>query len=361
MNSKNNNTTGSKRWFFTVLAIVASVLVVTFVTTFIVDPFFHYHLPLDGVQYPINNERYQNDGLTRLCEYNAVITGTSMTSNFNPTQFDELYGVDSMKFSYLGARNKEIDENLRKSYASGHELKYVLRSFDYEYFNTDKDDWFPDVVFPTYLTDDKVLNDVNYLLNKTVILKNLFGVLEYNITGQTTPDKDEMSKWNDNYEFDRQVVLNSYELEGDRVTAVNTMTEADKKRLSDNLQQNFFDLIDQHPETTFILFMPPYSVSYWDEVDSKGNVQWLIEAQQMAIEECFKHSNIELYSFCDDYELVIDLDEYKDQTHYEQKHNASILQDIHDNNHRLTPDNYMDYIDDISQFYLNYDYESLKQ
>ena len=41
-----------------ILFIAAAALVLFF------DPFFHYHKPLEKLAYPIDSERYQNDGIS---------------------------------------------------------------------------------------------------------------------------------------------------------------------------------------------------------------------------------------------------------------------------------------------------------
>lgn len=50
--------------------------------TIYVDPLFHYHAPLGSLQYPLYDERYMNDGIVRHFDYDAIITGSSMTENF---------------------------------------------------------------------------------------------------------------------------------------------------------------------------------------------------------------------------------------------------------------------------------------
>ena len=51
-----------------------------------VDPFFHFHRPdTAAYYYELNSERYQNDGISRYFDYDALITGTSMSENFRTT------------------------------------------------------------------------------------------------------------------------------------------------------------------------------------------------------------------------------------------------------------------------------------
>ena len=44
-------------------------------------------------------------------DYDAIITGTSMTENFLSSEFDSLFGVNSVKTTFSGASYKEINQN----------------------------------------------------------------------------------------------------------------------------------------------------------------------------------------------------------------------------------------------------------
>ena len=79
----------SQTWNKIVIMGTLAVLAVCAAATIYIDPFFHYHAPLQEYQYPINEERYQNDGIVKHFEYDALITGSSMCENFKTTEFDE--------------------------------------------------------------------------------------------------------------------------------------------------------------------------------------------------------------------------------------------------------------------------------
>ena len=75
---------------FTLGCILAMTLVI------IVDPFFHYHKPLKGFPYLIDNQLSQNPGMAEHMEYDSVILGSSMTVNFQTDWFKELMGLLSL-------------------------------------------------------------------------------------------------------------------------------------------------------------------------------------------------------------------------------------------------------------------------
>ena len=117
-------------------------------------------------------QRYQNDGIVKNFDYDAMIVGTSMTENFLASEFDELFNVNSIKVPLEGASYKEIDQLIKKAANSNDDLKIVIRGLDYSYFFWDKDVMSYDN-YPTYLYNNNIFDDVNYIFNKEIIVKQL--------------------------------------------------------------------------------------------------------------------------------------------------------------------------------------------
>ena len=95
----------SKLWGALTVALTVVLLLALAVPTIVIDPFFHFHAPLEGLSYPLRlvNERYQNDGIVRNFECDAIISGTSLCENFKTSEFDSLFGVTSVKAPFSGA------------------------------------------------------------------------------------------------------------------------------------------------------------------------------------------------------------------------------------------------------------------
>ena len=107
----------SFKWIVGYLVLVVCALGVVAGLVIKVDPFFHYHKPMvDTYYYHIVNERSQNDGIVKQFDYDAVITGTSMTENFKTSEMDEIFGVHSIKVPFSGGTYKEINDNLARAY-----------------------------------------------------------------------------------------------------------------------------------------------------------------------------------------------------------------------------------------------------
>ena len=131
--------------------------------------------------------------------------------------------------------------------------------------------------------------------------------------------------------------------------------------MKENLQQNVIDLISNHPDITFYLFFTPYSIYYWDSLNQNGMIERQLALEKNAIELLLEYDNIRLFSFNDKFEIICDLNNYKDTMHYSELINSKILQWMFDGTGLLTKENYRDYCNNVEKFYINFDYEGLFQ
>lgn len=343
----------------TIMLTIISFCFLALITVYI-DPLFHYHKPLRNYEYPLNNERYQNDGITRHFEYDSIITGTSMVENFKTSEANRIFGADFIKVPFWGSRYKETNDNLQRAYDAGKSIVYVIRCLDYSVLVQDKNAYMLEGEHPTYLCNTNPFDDVKYVLNKEILLTYTRNVIKYTEAGNKATTFDEYQNWNDTATFGAKTVLSTYTL-GEKAKAEQKLSEEEAVTIYDNIRQNVTDLADEHPETTFYLFFSPYSICYWDTLNNDGQINWRIDAERIAIEEIIKHPNIRLYSFCDDFELICNLDNYKDQAHYGEWVNSWMLEWMHDGEHLLTEDNYEEYIETIRKFYNSYDYSRLRK
>ena len=104
-----------------------------------------------------------------------------------------------------------------------------------------------------------------------------------------------------------------------------------------------------------------YSICLWDSKDNAGQIDWYIDAEQIAIGELIKHPNIKLFSFNTNFDLICNLDNYKDIVHYGEWVNSQILEWMQNDEYLLTEHNYKEYIGTIREFYNSYDYGSLRE
>ncbi len=352
----------SMKWNIFVIAGTFFCLAMIGLLTIVIDPFFHYHAPVEGLSYELleENSRYQNDGIARHWKYDALITGSSMTQNFKTSTMDEVFGVQSIKVAYSGARYKEINDALVRAFEANPNIQVVVRGLDLAMLVSDKDAVRKDYEYPVYMTNDNVWDDVSYLLNKEILLNNTIDTLWYTLSGEETTSFDEYGRLHDDFTFGREAVLASYTVEEQR-DFVRELTDEERRMIAENLEQNVLQLAREHPETTFYLFFPPYSICYWDEMNGYNEVLFMLEAQECAISQLLEQSNIKLYCFWNNYDMICNLDNYFDSLHYGEWINDDILEWMYEEEYLLTKDNYQEHMKDLRDFFTAYDYASLHQ
>lgn len=352
-------------WIIGYFLIVAAALLFVMSQVITVDPFFHYHKPYtDSYYYKIDNERSQNDGIIRNFDYDAIISGSSMTENFKTSEMDLIFGTNSIKVPFSGGTFKEINDNLVNGLKTHPDVKVVVRGVDMSKFLDDKDAMRQDLgEFPTYLYDDNYLNDVKYVFNRDVVYKRVYPMLKEKHSDEYEPgitSFDEYSYWMDKYSFGINSVYEEEVLETEYDGTSKHLSDEEKERVMDNTRENLTAIADAYPDTTFYYFFPPYSIAWWQKRTNDDLLTKQFEAEQLIVEEILQHDNIRLYSFNNLTDITTDLNNYKDRLHYGSWINSLMLQYMHDGVCQITPDNYVEYFDREIAFYSSFDYASLE-
>lgn len=333
-----------------ILSLIAGIVI-------IIDPYFHYHRPFSFLSYRLNEQRYINNGIIKHFNYNAIITGTSMTENFKKTQFDKLFRVNSVKIPFSGASYKEINDTIEVALKNKKNLKYILRGLDYNMINQEYTHMRYNS-YPTYLYDNNIFNDYKYWWNKETLIKGVLKNLIYTLLKKESTSFDEYSSWNKVTDVGKKAILKKYK-RPDKEDIEKALLEEDIRRINKNIEENILRLPKKYRHVNFIYFITPYSIIYWDELNQKGEIKKQIMLEKYMIEKILEVSNIELYSFFNNYEMIIDLDNYKDAGHYIGNVNNKMLIWIKDKKYRLTKENYKEYINKNLEFYKNYNYNKI--
>lgn len=297
---------------FAILSLVLFFL--TAVLIIFVDPFFHYHKPLKGFPYQVDNQLSQNPGMARHMDYDSVILGSSMTVNFNTDWFAELMDLNTIKLSYSGAYPKDQSNIMKIIFDSGHEVKKVFLGIDViTYMGDVNETKYP---IPEYLYDDSYFNDIQYVLNKDVLLN-------YVLRPIADPDPTDLSTvyaswWTEEY-YNEQWVLHNYtdpEQAEEEVPAGEYLPGTEK-----NLTVNICPYIEENPDTRFVVFFPPYSILFWNDVLKGNHLEATMEEYRYIAERLNRYENVEVYFFPDREDIVLDLNHYADYSHYHPDYN----------------------------------------
>lgn len=346
-----------KTWAILFLLYIGILFLLVSGITGYIDPFFHYHAPVDALQYPIENAQYQNIGIIQHFDYDAIILGTSMTDNFRTSEFDMLFGTNSVKTPTQGGNFAEVWQNLEIALNTNPNIKTVLFALDSWFISDIAYGSEPRDTIPQFLYDHNPFNDVEYLLNKDVLFSNTLKVLTYTHQGHKTTSFDDYDHWRD-ASFGREIALSTY-TRPQLAETTWVVTDDYIADLNKGIETRIFSLTRAFPDVTFYIYLPPYSAIFWD----RANQHLSLENDTIVLRELsrilLQEPNIQLYSFHDDFEITTDLNNYLDDCHHTSEINSRILNSIHQGHHQLTLDNYVIYWDRFLDFYTAFDFDSL--
>lgn len=313
-----------KKYVLRLIGVSVGLLILCAATVFLLDPAFQYHLPLSGIEATYTNERYQNAGLIKNEAYDSICIGSSVTSNFRASWFDERFGGKTLKVSYPGGTFSDFDLALETAYAT-HDIKQVYWSLDPRLLSDDPQDSHE---MPTYLYDFNPLNDVQYLLNKDILLESCASSVIASLT-HTATALDEAFLWETpNTKYGLDVAIASYTRPKD------IGFQYDRHMFDDALHANL-EIIDKwvngHPETTFYLYFPPYSTLYFDSIKRQGQIDAMMFLLYDTANRYKDKENVRFYSFIDQNKITTNYENYTDMVHYRSEVNRYIVDYMADN------------------------------
>lgn len=347
----------AKKWGKYAIVFLVVLLFGSALLTYIVDPYFHFHKPIEGMTYRLYEQRYINNGISRNFDYDAVITGNSLSENTKTSEFDKLFGTKSIKLPYSGAGFKELWGSLERTLSYNSEIRKVLVLVDPDDIARDKDYARYDD-YPEYLYDDDVWNDSSYLWNKEVFYRGTFFNLLMPVLGIESTTFDEYSSWERG--TGPEIVI---PMIGDIAEpgTVSEMEYSDEKKemAESNIRQNVLSVIEQYPNVEFDLIYCPPSIAQWCQYYNRGEVEYRINSIETMTELLVEKENVKLFSMLTDFDTICDLYNYSDTIHYTPAINSYMLETISRGERQLTLENYTDHINQMRSFYNNYDYPSL--
>ena len=187
-----------------------------------------------------------------------------------------------------------------------HDVRRVLYGVDVEaltyFYKT------PKCEMPDYLYDDDLFNDVSYWFNKSVLLTYIPECLA--TLGQSDPDQlDTMYSWGDLYAYGREAVLADVSFSRDTVEQINAEAGLSQQTKL-NVEHNFLPFVEQHPDTQFIFFFPPYSAAHWYQFHTHGQMEYHLQQKKALAEALLPYDNVEIYDFQARTEWICDLNQY---------------------------------------------------
>lgn len=293
-------------------------------TVGVIDPFYHYHKPVGPLKAVLTEKEYQCIGTLKNFKYDAVIAGSSVSENFNNGWFDEGFDCTSIKAIRSYGATADLCYMLDTAFGSGNDIKYIFYNLDPSSFKSDTETTFEQTGCPMYLYDNNPINDVEYLFNKDVLFKNI----PYTIAKSFEADYDEGTSynWGQWKEFNLAMCTGLY-LRHPRVTPMHDATYMDET-LYENIALIENEVIS-HPNTTFYIYMPPYSMLWWDNAYREGDTEFYLHASKECMKKLIIHDNVRFYYFMNDKDIITNLESgYMDTLHFSPDVNKLICESL---------------------------------
>ena len=342
-----------KKWNVILITATVVTLVIFAGTMRILDPFLRYGKespPLTCYEY---FEMYANPGIATHYSYDAVMVGTSMVECTDADLCDELFDCHMVRLPYSGGTTYNMKTILDVCFESENDIKTVYWELDEFQLGGNPDK--PRYPLPMYLYRQDHMQDVSYLLNLDIFyhygLKDIVGTLR----GTVQPLERRGKMWDDT--FGRDAMLAAYE-RPDVVSEQTAFDDAAKAKVDANLE-NICNLIESHPETEFVFFMPPFSVLYWDRELRLGTFDATMDSVEYAMNELLPYENVRIYFYQGETDIITDLDNYKDYSHYGHWINDKLTEYIAQDKNRVTKDNAEAFVEQLREFVHAYNYEDI--
>lgn len=306
------------RFSLVVLLATFSLLAAYALCVLYIDPFCQYHLPVNGLSPDFNRktQTYLNAGYAKNADYDAVVLGSSVAENFYASQFSRRFGCKAIKLPSASAYSKDYAEILNVVFRE-HDVKYVFYSLDgFAYWNE------PDAAkheLPLYLYDNNPLNDVEYLLNIQMI--RYMDQMLANRRNNQNVALDDAYNWHSGHTFSEKNTLEKYTRED--LASTEKSPEYYMEKTMANMA-NMVPFIEAHPETTFYVFFPPYSILWWDSHIRSRSLDGVFNSWEYLMEEYLRYDNVRLFFFQNIPEIQ-DLNNYRESMHFSEELNAMMV------------------------------------
>jgi len=285
-----------------------------------------------------------------------------MTQNFILSEAEDILGFSRfIKLSVEGGTAHEQSLTLKLAISNNKKLKNVLWGLDSFVFAGDKSKLTE--YFPVYFYKDGVFNRIKYLLSHEILIKSMVKLIPKHKIDKSDP----LFKYNTMYQWQHKeeskfTIENVLQQWIKNEKNFNTINKGKKtfKYLKESFDFNFLSIIRDNPQVDFKIFYPPYSILTYKLLQKRKLLTDELKFKYYIYQSLKELKNVEIYDFQVAKSITHDLNNYKDLTHYHQKINTWILNQIKERKYLLKEENIEDYINKLKIQVENFNIEKIK-
>jgi hypothetical protein len=327
-------------WVYACVSVFFSSIILLALVNFIVDPYQMYRkADLYDVYFAQERGRYLNAGMAKNYNYESVVIGTSSSANFRLDELREkLLFPEPIKLIIPGAGAYEENITLAKVFAHRN-VETVLYGLDIAAFQVGAEGFLRDAAdFPAYLYADGLNTDFRYLASADTLRESVSAVWRSRRKrGDILFSYERMYEWQHTREknFGKDQVLAAWHR---KIATPSKGRGYSFEGYVESFDGNILPHIAQHPDTRFIIFYPPYSILRYKLMQMSGTLGEYLEFKKYIYSATRHHGNVEIYDFQVATEVTHNLDHYKDLSHYHQRFNSWMLEQIAAGSYRVSED-----------------------
>jgi hypothetical protein len=336
------------------LATSALVVLSAVTLTFVVDPLQIFRpARLFAAMYS-QDSRMQDAGLIRSQDFDTVFMGTSLALHFRQSDIDRVLGVHSLKLSLNGSTS--VEQNFVLAAALERHPKRVLWEMDDWIFHDapgiDSNVYLPADLYrrnprgvASYLFSGAMARESAWILARSippiekpvawlttgVIFK--FPIARVDDINVLRPDFDVAGAYN------AKKSLAAFKYITDPVRSAYLADGADYDRMVRNFERDAIDLIAAHPDITFEIYFPPYSILQWVAMRdaSPGTFEQVYKFTAYVSRRLTSFPNVRLYDFREASDVTHDLNNYADVIHHSPMIDLKVLSWLADGKYLVDP------------------------
>lgn len=342
-----------KRWITAFLVLVLLLLTAFGGVNYLADPLLQFRPESPWITSYKYMDIYSNPGIARQYSYDTVLVGTSMMENTSVSHCNALFECDAVRLTYSGGTAYNMKRVLDICFQREQAPRRVIWALDEFQLKSDWDT--PRYPLPEYLYEKTPEGTLSYLLNLDIFYNFTYANFLHTRKGivQKAARGEEMLFGT----FGKENALRAYNRPEPADGTAELTLYMENARL--NLEHNILPLVRENPDTEFTFVFVPYSILYWDNEMRQGTFDALMYMLEETVAVLLEYENARLYFYHDWWDVVLDLDNYKDYSHYGSWINQAMMERVAREECRLTEENYRQILGEMSAFIHSYDFESL--
>ncbi len=341
--------TNVRRLLFASIACVLGAAALTYV----VDPLQLFR-PSRLTAFYSEDTRMQNAGLIRSQSFDTAFMGTSLAIHFRQGEIDRALGTHSLKLAMTGSNSRQQSFVLEQAIYRG--ARRVVWEMD-DFVFVDAADIESDPYLSVDLYRATAKGIASYLFSAAMAKESLFALLRsvpplrepLSRAAPFLPVKFALADVDDIYALPRDIdVARDYNAKK-TLAAFTYITHPARRRflgegygygaMVRHFERDALGLIERHPDVTFDVYFPPYSILQFVAMRdaSPETLKIVTDLTALIAQRLTQLPNVRLHDFRAIKQVTHDLNNYSDVIHHSPAVDAMVLRWLRGGEYRVDP------------------------